>query len=291
MSSDIVKRDYTPPPGMTLVQAALLYIPNTKLSAICGAVYVAAGLCHMWHIWRRRDWWALCLPLGTICYAVGFFVRIGMVNGHQDDKGWLIAQAIFIACAPAAFLAFNYLVYGRLVVRCIGASHSYIRPTLVAKLFVASDVVTILVQAAGSAMTATVDKAKTGAHIFLTGLVLQALSYTLFVMLLVSTLVRARKHSTGKEVWWPAAWLVCASSVPVMIRCIFRCIQVGIGRKNELSTNELYFYVLDALMLWLAIAIYIPFWPEKWIVAHTEGSKEQYKLSEPSHKEQTGSEV
>ena len=39
-----------------------------------------------------------------------------------------------------------------------------------------------------------------------------------------------------------------------------------------------YFYVLDALLLWVAITIYVAFWPERWIsreempsVAHKPG--------------------
>ena len=69
-----------------------------------------------------------------------------MVNNHADSQGWLIAQNIFIACAPAAFLAFNYVIFGRLVVQCIGPSHCAIRPNRVAVIFVTSDVLTILVQ-------------------------------------------------------------------------------------------------------------------------------------------------
>jgi len=54
-------------------------------------------------------------------------------------------EYFLIICAPAAFLAFNYMTYGRLI-SYIGAEHSIINPQKVARTFVFSDIFTFLMQ-------------------------------------------------------------------------------------------------------------------------------------------------
>ena len=54
-------------------------------------------------------------------------------------------EQLFIICAPAAFLAFNYIAYGRLILY-IGAEHSVVKPQKIAKIFVISDISTFLLQ-------------------------------------------------------------------------------------------------------------------------------------------------
>lgn len=39
------------------------------------------------------------------------------------------------------------------------------------------------------------------------------------------------------------------------------------GSKSKLQTTEAYFYALDALPLFLALCVYIPFWPGRFIPA------------------------
>ena len=75
---------------------------------------------------------------------MGFTLRY--VSKFKPDSLALFAtEQLFIVCAPAAFLAFNYIVYGRLISH-IGAEHSILKPQKVATIFVISDVSTFLMQ-------------------------------------------------------------------------------------------------------------------------------------------------
>ena len=76
---------------------------------------------------------------------MGFLARI-LVKNDPDSIFKFASMQLLLVCSPAAFLAFNYIVYGRLVVEKIGAKYSPIKPTIVARIFVISDVVTFLVQ-------------------------------------------------------------------------------------------------------------------------------------------------
>ncbi|KIY51649.1 hypothetical protein FISHEDRAFT_36637, partial [Fistulina hepatica ATCC 64428] len=240
-----------------------VYTPNTKVATVVGIIYTIVAILLMYRLCRKRDWWGLCLPIG---YALGMYFRVATVKHHQDSRGWVILQQIFIACSPAAFLAFNYIVYGHLVVNCLGARHSWIRPTRVAFIFVSSDIVTFLVQAAGSSLLVT-EHAVTGQHVFLVGLVLQSASYVLFFVTFLRAIYSVKREgiATGKEIWWKAVYPLGFSSIPILVRCVFRCIQIGLGRTNILSTDEVFFYCLDSLPLLLSIVIYVIWWPGEYI--------------------------
>ena len=77
--------------------------------------------------------------------AIGFYLRCDILS-HQNSKGLFIAMQVLILCSPGAFLAFNYILYGRFIVSIVGRQHSIIRPDRVARVFVISDVVTFLIQ-------------------------------------------------------------------------------------------------------------------------------------------------
>lgn len=77
--------------------------------------------------------------------SLGFFVRIA-VNYAPSSHGVFIIQNLFVITSPAAFLAFNYILYGRFIVHCVSREYSWIKPERVALIFVLSDITTFLIQ-------------------------------------------------------------------------------------------------------------------------------------------------
>lgn len=49
------------------------------------------------------------------------------------------------------------------------------------------------------------------------------------------------------------------------VRSVYRTTELAQGFHGTLSTTEGYFYGLDTLPLFIAIAIYVPFWPGRYI--------------------------
>ena len=89
--------------------------------------------------------------------SLGFALRF--LSKYKPDSVALFAvEQLLIVCAPAAFLAFNYIVYGRLI-SYIGAEHSIVNPQKIAKIFVISDISTFLMQVRISFLTGSA-----GAH-------------------------------------------------------------------------------------------------------------------------------
>ncbi|THU89873.1 hypothetical protein K435DRAFT_573707, partial [Dendrothele bispora CBS 962.96] len=152
------------------------YTPSVLAAMTAGAVYLLTGCVFLYRVCREHDWWALCLPLGAICFGV----RILLHSPDHQHKTTLIPEEVLVSCSPAAYLAFNYIVYGRLLRFNIGSRHSLIRPNWIAAFFITSDVSTFVIQAAGAALLVSATTAERGATIFQIGVILQSVSYYVF---------------------------------------------------------------------------------------------------------------
>ncbi|KAG5649002.1 hypothetical protein DXG03_000351 [Asterophora parasitica] len=114
-----------------------------------------------------------------------------------------------------------------------------------------------------------------GSRIFLAGLIAQLVSFVGFSILYVVFLVRVYKHNP--EIWrrdedkaWYNSWRTLAtvlliSCVGILIRSVFRVIELSEGYVGHLATTESFFYALDTLPLFLAVVVYVPFWPGRFI--------------------------
>lgn len=88
----------------------------------------------------------MCLNIHPVdpAEALGFTLRV--VCKYEPDSTILFTiQQLFIVCSPAAFLAFNYVLYGRLI-SYVGAEHSIVKSQKIATIFVISDVSTFMMQ-------------------------------------------------------------------------------------------------------------------------------------------------
>jgi hypothetical protein len=133
---------------------------------------------------------------------------------------------------------------------------------------------------------------RNGSRVFLVGLVLQLVSFLFFTCIYLRFLYTVHRHQP--DVWamdaakkryhdWRAlagALLVSCIGILVylqrlyaltyadrhwQIRSVYRVIELSQGFEGRLSTIEAFFYGLDTLPLFLAIVIYIPFWPGRFM--------------------------
>lgn len=202
----------------------LKYEPSTGGNYVVGGLYALYSLILFYYVFRRKERWALCLPIGCFFSAVGFFVRPS-IDPFDVSLGLYIIQSMFVVISPAAFLAFNYMLYGRMILAVdqdFGRStldvqelesqplntaqkltmlhkaggpkreksrFSFIPPRIVGRVFVWSDVITFIVQVGAGGLQASggsgdAKMAELGDHLFLAGVILQGVSYMLFTLLL-----------------------------------------------------------------------------------------------------------
>lgn len=73
------------------------------------------------------------------------------------------------------------------------------------------------------------------------------------------------------------------------IRSAYRVVELSQGFDGPLTTSEPFFYGLDTLPLFIAIAIYIPFWPGRFIPRDSPATLEPEKVTETKQAASTDS--
>ncbi|KAG0247482.1 hypothetical protein BG011_001416 [Mortierella polycephala] len=268
----------------------LKYDPSVPGNIVIGVLYAIESLVLFCYITRHKDKWALCLPLGAIASSIGFFVRIGL-DPHDVSLILYIVQSMFIVASPSAFLAFNYMLYGRFIAaidprfgsdksqsKMEKSRYSFIPPRIVGRIFIWSDITTFLIQISAGGMLGgggdNLSLVKTGDTLFLVGVCAQGVCYFLFTALLSVTLMRlvAERQTAGLNrsgrscMGLDKNTLIIASglyfsSLCISIRSIYRIIEFSQGHNGYLVSNEVFLFVLDAVPLVLAIGIWAIVWP------------------------------
>ncbi|KAG2033515.1 RTA1 like protein-domain-containing protein [Suillus americanus] len=254
----------------TLVSAVFKYNPSKVAAAVAGGLYSIASLCLFMRLFMNKAWWGLCLPIASTFMSVGVFMRIPMAMNPNSHPIFMVQQ-LFTLLPPAAYLAFNYILYGRFIVNCVDRHYSWIKPERVVRYFVISDITTFFIQGVGGGMEVStkVTVEKPGANVLLTGLVIQTLSFAFFMVLVAHAWYAILRDGflLRQEPWGLILWILMFSSTAYMIRCIYRVIEIAEGGGNYLVTHEIYFYLLDSLPLLIGICTYIACWPTKYLEA------------------------
>ncbi|KAF9350658.1 hypothetical protein BGX26_011208 [Mortierella sp. AD094] len=269
----------------------LKYVPNVAGNVIIAVVYAILGSLFSYYIMRYKNKWALCLPIGAFASCIGFFFRLAL-DPHNLKVPFFVVQNILIIATPSAFLAFNYMLYGRLITaidpqfgtdeslsRMEKSRYSFIPPRIVGRIFIGSDITTFLVQvAAGSIIGNSGEKnpslANIGDKLFLVGVCAQGVSYCLFTALLSVALMRliAERRKTGRD-QARKGWMgldhstamitsgLYFSSLFIIVRSVYRIVEFVQGHDGYLISKEVFMFVLDAVPLILAIGTWAIVWP------------------------------
>lgn len=262
---------------ITITEVVYHYIPHKAPAGIAAAAFFIVSAILFRHTFKQKSWWALCLPIGAVLYGLGFILRIilSMNEANLDSLILFILTQLIIICAPAAFLAFNYILYGRLLQGRVNPKYSIMRPTIVSRVFIISDVTTFLLQASGGGLTAMESMASAGKTLMIFGLSAQLASYIVFWIMF--TILHFRAHRAGdlrvRQPWHKIIWVLHFSSLCVLIRCIFRTAEWSVPSDHALITKEWIFYVLDVVTLFLGVGIYCFFWPAAYIAMSTDSDK------------------
>ncbi|KAG2341358.1 RTA1-domain-containing protein [Suillus weaverae] len=264
---------------------ALGYIANNTLTAVAFGFVLLIAFIQTYRIIYKGARWMLSMVIGEYStfkshdfYVMGFGFRFAL-HYNPDSLGIFIAEYLMIVLSPCFFIAANYVLLGRLA-REIDCVHQVLLPVRrLTLIFVLSDVTTFVIQAAGASITTSsvYNSALTGLHIFLAGLVLQLASFVFFCVIYARFLYKVRAEE--QAIWmrdskqhWNSDWRTLAaatavSCIGILIRSCYRVAEVAQGFHSSLGSSEAAFYLGDTLPLLVAIVIYVPFWPGRFITA------------------------
>ncbi|KAJ7780567.1 hypothetical protein DFH07DRAFT_1055600 [Mycena maculata] len=69
--------------------------------------------------------------------------------------------------------------------------------------------------------------------------------------------------------WRILFYVMCATSIGILIRSIFRVAEFAGGATGLIATHEGYFYTFDSLPLWLGMTLYCVVWPAHALNDHS----------------------
>ncbi|KAK0648568.1 RTA1 like protein-domain-containing protein [Cercophora newfieldiana] len=259
---------YVPP---TACNANYGFYPSFEWNLVFAVLFGLTTLVHLGQMFKYRKWFCWVVVMGSLWELMCFALRtVGARD--QQNAGYVIASMLLFLLAPLWINAFVYMIVARLVYyllpqeRILGMS-----PRWLAKIFVAADIVSFLVQAVGGAMLANTEGGEvviTGQRIYMGGIGVQLFFVTVFGVVTVvffrRVQQRIRSGTLARDTAWvqPLIWVLISVILlivvlPRQVRVIFRLVEFGGGasESNPILTNEAYPLGLDAFPMFVALLI------------------------------------
>lgn len=275
------------------------YIPTLPGNATYLGIFVVLFVAQSYLGIRHRTWGYLVGMLAGIALELlGYAGRIMLYDNIFNNNNFII-YLIGLTIGPAFLTAAIYLCLGR-IITIYSVRLSILKPKWVTIIFVGCDLVSLILQAAGGAITSLADdqeQSQMGINIMIAGLASQVASIVLFMAIGAhfawrvfqnplkleaefATLRSSRRFIgmlCGKFSSHPvdnfhvteetnSCFLAIVISVTtILIRSIFRLIELQEGFNGELANNELDFMILEGPMIFIAVAL-LTVWHPGWIL-------------------------
>lgn len=251
------------------------YAPNLGGAIFFCIVYgiSAVILCGM--AIRYRRWWMLAtLGFGAALECAGNAIRIG---GHfsPDNVNAYIAQQVILVLTPAFFAAAHFTILSKLGELFGDQYIKPVRSSWMIPFFVVLDVASLAVQGGGSGQAATAeingDQPSTinnYGYIVSGGLGIQLAGYLAFNIVFFLFVYRTNadppsqhterasaQYWNGRmKIFLAAVW---CSALLVLLRSVFRTVEMSLGWIGTVATTEWFYLVFDATFVTLAILIFV----------------------------------
>lgn len=125
------------------------YDPSLAAAVVFASLFAITTILHLVQLIRKRTWYFIPFVIGGIFETIGY---IGRIISAKQTPNWTlnpyIIQTLLLLIAPALFAASVYMILGRIVRLVDGARHSIIPVQWLTKIFVATDVISFLMQGA-----------------------------------------------------------------------------------------------------------------------------------------------
>ncbi|KAF8161694.1 RTA1-like protein [Crassisporium funariophilum] len=252
------------------------YIPSRTVGYIFIVLFTTSTLIHGVQLARYLMYWII----PTICLC-GFLEILGWAGRLWSSyEVWLFTPfQMQITCtimAPTPLLAASFIIFGTIIKR-LGPSYSRLSPKWCPGILISSqDVISLVIQGVGGGIAAsaeTLEGANRGARIMLGGIIFQLVVIIAFIFVALEFSIRymrnaplaSRAHlpiengsaSATRGVYTTKIGLMVYalifSTTLLVIRAIYRTIELNNGWDGPIISDELLFNVLDGAMIVLAI--------------------------------------
>ncbi|KAK4943484.1 hypothetical protein LTR10_016975 [Elasticomyces elasticus] len=233
------------------------YRPSLPLSSVIIALYVLSIIIQVFLGFRYKTWsFMTIMILGAVDEIIGYIGRILMYNNPFEHSGFII-QIVLITIGPVFFSAAIYVMLSQ-IVNYISVKHSRFPPSLFYWTFVPCDLVSLILQAVGGAMSSTSNgKSSVGVNVALAGLAFQVATLTIFSILTIDYFIRSR--AVWKAASIPTRFKIFVSflslaTLLILARCCYRVYELneGYSRTSTALRDQPLFIGLETILIIVA---------------------------------------
>ncbi|RPA97967.1 RTA1-domain-containing protein [Choiromyces venosus 120613-1] len=250
------------------------YRPSLALNCLLIALFGLSLLSHIGQGIKYKTWgFLISMFFGCIAEIVGYGGRVWAYSQPFEMNAFLM-QICCLTIAPAFLCAGIYLCLSRIVM-VFGAETSRIPPKAYTYIFVTCDFISLCLQGAGGGIASTLSQDNkdpaNGNNIMLAGLGFQVFTLVLFICLCAEYAYRVKTstqefdatHAKLRASRKFRAFLIALSlsTILILIRSIYRVIEMAQGWSGALIKNQTLFFVLEGIMVILAVLVLNVFHP------------------------------
>ncbi|TKA26840.1 hypothetical protein B0A50_04286 [Salinomyces thailandicus] len=238
------------------------YVPSIAAAIVFAILFGASTAMHTYQMFKTKTWFLVPFLIGGIFETIGYIARsVSHTEAPDYTLGPYIVQTILLLVAPALFAASIYMTLGRIVLMLDAQSALFIRRTWLTKIFVCGDVFSFLIQAGGGGLLASgdVNTVDTGNSMVVGGLFIQIVFFGLFVTAAAIFHSRTTRMPTQRchdlPFWRKQMVCLHVVSTLILVRSIVRVVEFLQGDNGFVVSHEVFLYVFDALVMFIAVAL------------------------------------
>ncbi|EJD50204.1 RTA1-domain-containing protein [Auricularia subglabra TFB-10046 SS5] len=242
------------------------YVPTEWVCGLYVSLFGLSTIIHVGQAIHFRLWWllctAVCCGLGEI---IGWSGRLWSSISPFNITPFLIQISTTIL-SPTFLVAANFIVLGR-IINLTGPQYSRLSPVMYSIVFLTADTVALIVQAVGGGQASaavTLDGANRGALVMLIGILIQFVAIIVYVSLAAEFLVRYAFDKPLREAKFPRPERLderlrlmiaglCISTIFLVIRTIYRTIELQEGWGGRIIGDQTLFNWLDGMPITVAM--------------------------------------
>ncbi|KAI4719448.1 parasitic phase-specific protein PSP-1 [Aureobasidium sp. EXF-10727] len=253
------------------------YAPNLCANAFFVTLFAISCLVFCYQAKLHRKWlgFSIALILGTALESIGYASRLILSNDPFSPTGFKL-NIVLLTFAPAFLTAGIYLLLKQLTLS-LQPRLSPLKPSLYTPIFVSCDLLAIILQGAGGAISAAAANGTNknllnlGVNVMIAGLSSQVVTLAIFAVLagiFFLRVARAREMltPTAGYLWQAMSFrlfigFAVTAFILVFVRCVYRIAELKDGWGSPIMRREGEFIVLDSVMISVAAVLLNIFHP------------------------------
>ncbi|ODQ67689.1 putative RTM1-like protein [Nadsonia fulvescens var. elongata DSM 6958] len=255
--------------------AFFAFSPNNVAAGIFTGLFALTSVAHMYLIIKTRAWFMGAFLLGSLLETCGYIFRI-VSHTYPYSLGPFLTQTLLILLAPPLISASLYMVVGRLARATNSESYLLLPRKYISAVFIIFDVFSFFLQAAGGGMMSLESQSskRRGKSLVIAGLFIQLAAFGIFTLTTILFDIRRRKSgfkllAQSKTLKWLLITMYAVSAL-IIVRSIVRTVEYIQGYSGYIIKHEVFIYVFDALLMFIAILLFVVVHPGMWLHALRE---------------------